>query len=79
MNPDPAAYTFVIVGTILGFCTLAAILLVPVSRFISREIRRGERWNEELRAGGYLAPRPPDAPDAPAPAGTTATPGERGG
>ena len=67
MNPDPAFYAPVIFATIIGFAALAAVLLVPVSRFITREIRRGERWNEELRAGGHLAPRGPAADARPAP------------
>ena len=57
VNPDPAAYLPIIVGTILGFALLAALLLVPVSRFITRERRKGEQWNEELRARGMLVPR----------------------
>lgn len=57
INPDPNAYLPLIVGTVLGFALLAALLLVPVSRFISRERAKGERWNQELRDQGMLVPR----------------------
>ncbi|MCA0269395.1 MAG: hypothetical protein LCH53_09290 [Bacteroidetes bacterium] len=57
INPDPNAYLPLILGTILGFALLAALLLVPVSRFISRERLKGERWNQELRDRGMLVPR----------------------
>ena len=65
MNADPnsALYTWVIIGTIVGLALLAAVLLVPVSRFITREMRRGERWNDEIAARRDAGPEPP-TPDA---------------
>lgn len=56
INPDPNAYLPLIVGTIVAFSVLAAILLVPVSRFITRERRKGEAWNQELRDRGLKVP-----------------------
>lgn len=56
INPDPNAYLPLIVGTIVAFSLLAAILLVPVSRFITRERRKGEAWNQELRDRGLSVP-----------------------
>lgn len=55
-NPDPFAYLPIILATIVGFAILAAVLLIPVSRFITRERRKGEAWNEELRRRGYEVP-----------------------
>ena len=56
VNPDPNAYLPLILGTIVGFAILAALLLVPVSRFITRERRKGEAWNQELRDRGLTVP-----------------------
>ena len=57
INPDPLVYLPLIVATVVGFALLAALLLVPVSRFISRERAKGERWNQERRERGMLVPR----------------------
>jgi membrane protein implicated in regulation of membrane protease activity len=47
-------YTLVIILTLVGFIALAAILLVPVYRFLKREERESKQWSrEEL---------PPDKP-----------------
>ncbi|MEX0748174.1 MAG: hypothetical protein WD275_09265 [Rhodothermales bacterium] len=47
-------YTLVIILTLVGFIALAAILLVPVYRFLKREERESRQWTrEEL---------PPDKP-----------------
>ena len=40
-------YTWVIVVTLIGFFALAAMLLVPVYRFLKREEKASERWTSE--------------------------------
>ena len=66
-----AEYALPIVLTFVGFITLAAILLVPVYRFINREERRSRDWTDEALAerrlregppGDGSAGRPPAAP-----------------
>ena len=42
-----AKYAVVIIVTALGFGALAAILLVPVYRFLRREERLSREWTEE--------------------------------
>lgn len=43
-------YTLIIVVTTIGFFCLAAILLVPIYRFLKREEKASEEWtNESLR------------------------------
>ena len=37
-------YTIIILLTLLGFLALAAMLLVPVYRFLRREERASRRW-----------------------------------
>jgi hypothetical protein len=73
-----AEYALPIVLTFVGFVTLAAILLVPVYRFLNREERKSRDWTEEALAARRMregppgdgapgaAPRPVDAdePDA---------------
>ncbi len=47
---DFANYGPLIVGTVLGFFSLAALLLVPVYRFLKREEAISARWTpEQLR------------------------------
>ncbi len=58
MSSNPADYLFIIVGTVVGFGLLAAILLLPVSRFITRERERGDAWNEEISRRKNLPPEP---------------------
>jgi hypothetical protein len=41
-------YTVVIILTAIGFFALAAALLVPIWRFLSREEVRAEQWTREL-------------------------------
>ena len=49
MSSNPADYLLIIIGTVVGFGLLAAILLLPVSRFITRERERGDAWNDEIQ------------------------------
>lgn len=46
---DPE-YLPIIVGTIVGFGLLAAVLLVPVYRFLEREKEVAEKWTPEALA-----------------------------
>lgn len=46
---DPE-YLPVIVATLIGFGVLAALLLVPVSRFLDREQEVAEKWTPEALA-----------------------------
>ena len=46
---DPE-YLPIIVGTIAGFGLLAAVLLVPVYRFLEREKEVAEKWTPEALA-----------------------------
>ena len=43
-------YTWVILGTIVGFFSLAALLLVPVYRFLKREEKESEQWTKDVLA-----------------------------
>ena len=40
-------YTLIILATIVGFFTLAAILLVPVYRFLRKEEKESADWTQE--------------------------------
>jgi hypothetical protein len=42
-------YTVVIILTAVGFFGLAALLLVPIWRFLNSEQKRGEEWTNHLR------------------------------
>lgn len=46
---DPE-YLPIIIGTLLGFGLLAALLLVPVYRFLERERKVAEKWTPEALA-----------------------------
>lgn len=46
---DPE-YLPIIVGTLLGFGLLAALLLVPVYRFLERERKVAQKWTPEALA-----------------------------
>lgn len=46
---DPE-YLPIIVGTLVGFAVLAALLLVPISRFLDREQEVAEDWTPEALA-----------------------------
>lgn len=46
---DPE-YLPIILGTLIGFGILAALLLVPVSRFLDREQEVAEEWTPEMIA-----------------------------
>lgn len=46
---DPQ-YLPVIVGTLIGFGALAALLLVPISRFLDREQEVAEDWTPQALA-----------------------------
>jgi len=43
-------YLPIIAATFIGFVALAALLLIPVWRFIQRETARGEAWNRSIIA-----------------------------
>ena len=43
-DPD---YTWVIIGTTVGFFALAAVLLVPIYKFLKREEKVAEQWTRE--------------------------------
>lgn len=55
---DPGQVRLIIVMTFFGFVALAVALLLPVYRFMKREERRGEAWNDELRQSGRLPGKP---------------------
>lgn len=40
-------YTWVVIGTTIAFFSLAALLLVPIYRFLIREEKASEAWTEE--------------------------------
>jgi hypothetical protein len=46
---DPE-YLPIVVGTIVGFGLLAAMLLVPVYRFLEREKKVAQKWTPEALA-----------------------------
>lgn len=46
---DPE-YLPIIAGTVVGFGLLAALLLVPVYRFLERERKVAEKWTPEALA-----------------------------
>jgi len=46
---DPE-YLPIIVGTLVGFSLLAALLLVPVYRFLERERKIAQKWTPEALA-----------------------------
>ena len=46
---DPQ-YLPIIVGTLVGFAALAALLLVPIYRFLDREEEVAEDWTPEALA-----------------------------
>lgn len=46
---DPE-YLPIIIGTLVGFGLLAALLLVPVYRFLERERKIAKRWTPEALA-----------------------------
>jgi hypothetical protein len=47
-------YTFVIIATTVGFFALAALLLVPVYRFLKREEEASKQWERS-------SPGPPES------------------
>lgn len=68
---DPE-YFPIVVGTVVGFGLLAALLLVPVYRFLEREEKVAEEWTPEALAermqddhATATNGEPSDAPDAP--------------
>ncbi len=44
---DDYNYTWIIVGTTVGFFALAAVLLVPIYRFLNREEKASEAWTKD--------------------------------
>ena len=67
-------YTTVILIALFGFLALAAILLVPVYRFIQREERVSRAWTPEALEAHERTLRQPEEPDADPHAGTEAPP-----
>lgn len=64
-------YGTVILLTFVGFVALAAILLVPVYRFLKREEKLSQRWTPEaLARRAHQQPNgaPPEPPESPSPA-----------
>lgn len=64
---DPE-YLPIIVGTLLGFGLLAALLLVPVYRFLERERKVAQKWTpealaERLQDQDATTNGTPDSPD----------------
>lgn len=55
---DPQ-YLPIILGTLVGFGVLAALLLVPVSRFLDREQEVSEKWTPEELARRLNEEAPP--------------------
>ncbi len=43
-------YGYVILGTLIGFITIAFLLLFPVWRFLEREEEVSEQWTREALA-----------------------------
>lgn len=43
-------YTVLIIATLVGFLALAALLLVPVYRFLDREKEVSEKWTDRSLA-----------------------------
>lgn len=65
-----SSYTFILLGTLVGFLALAFALLYPVYRFLQREEKVSQRWTrEEIARRGRE--RPPSNGHAP---GNKATP-----
>lgn len=61
-------YTLVILGALIGFLGLAALLLVPVYRFLQREDDVARRFTAEyLRRQQAAHPNSTDHTDAPEP------------
>lgn len=44
-------YTIVIILTAIGFFALAALLLVPIWRFLDSEEKRADEWTNEVSGG----------------------------
>lgn len=42
-----STYTLVIIGTLIGFLTLAFLLLAPVYLFLEREEEASQKWTKE--------------------------------
>ncbi len=60
-------YAITIFLTIIGFAALAAGSLIPVHRFLNREQKKAEAWNEEIRRSRAAPEAREDAPaDLPA-------------
>ncbi len=45
-------YTWVILGTLLGFLFLAALLLVPIYLFLKKEEQESEKWTDRPPTDG---------------------------
>ena len=44
---DDYNYTWIIIGTTVGFFALAAALLVPIYKFLNREEKESESWTRD--------------------------------
>ena len=49
-------FLWIIIGTVIGFFGLAALLLVPVWRFLTREERASEKWDAHVKDTGRNKP-----------------------
>jgi hypothetical protein len=56
---DPE-YLPIIVATLVGFGLLAALLLVPVYRFLEREQKVAQKWTPEALAERMREQQPPN-------------------
>jgi len=63
---DPE-YLPIIAGTLLGFAALAALLLVPIWRFLDREEEVAEEWTPEAVAERMREQQDDSAHDTEAP------------
>lgn len=75
---DPE-YLPIIVGTIVGFGLLAALLLVPVHRFLEREEEVAEEWTPEALAERMRERRETDGKETEATDDASASPDEASG
>ncbi|MEF8817784.1 MAG: hypothetical protein V5A20_10790 [Salinibacter sp.] len=60
-NPE---YLPIIAGTLIGFALLAALLLVPIWRFLDREQEVAEEWTAEAVEERILQQKQPSSGEA---------------
>lgn len=54
-------HTLIIIIALVGFMGLAALLLVPVYRFLKREEKMGRKWTAEHASAARETGKPPEA------------------